>query len=294
MLELVVNSQINESRLLIIIESTIQKWVKENRMPYRFYQVFSELLFDFYKIYCLDYKYFGYINAFCQLVYEYDLAGIEQAELLEKLESNSFKYYQQYLRDFRLMQSRSLRDHAQGEKKNMVTLQQRMDTALHKYSKLLVVRVDLAYLADKQFNISINDFQKDISYLRQLIHNRDTIFKECIDYAWALEQGEEKGYHCHLLLVFNGHKRRSAWKIAQDVGDRWRKFTDGSGYFFNCHTTEQIRSYEEKGILGIGMIHRENGKEVRNMLNAVQYLVRPEKEDQHLRVKVTSKMRTFG
>jgi hypothetical protein len=47
------------------------------------------------------------------------------------------------------------------------------------------------------------------------------------------------------------------------------------------------------GILGIGRIHRNNPTEVEKMINAVRYLVRPEKDAQHLRVKCKAKMRTF-
>ncbi len=46
---------------------------------------------------------------------------------------------------------------------------------------------------------------------------------------------------------------------------------------FNCHDPEQIQEYTELGILGIGRIHRNNPTEVERMINAVRYLVRPEK-----------------
>ena len=64
-------------------------------------------------------------------------------------------------------------------------------------------------------------------------------------------------------------------------------------YFFNCHDSEQIQEYTELGILGVGRIYRNNSSEVEKMVNAVRYLVRPEKDAQHLRVKCKAKMRTF-
>jgi hypothetical protein len=36
------------------------------------------------------------------------------------------------------------------------------------------------------------------------IQDGDKCFSDLEGYAWALEQGEEKGYHCHLLLIYNG------------------------------------------------------------------------------------------
>ena len=49
------------------------------------------------------------------------------------------------------------------------------------------------------------------------------------------------------------------------------------------------------GTLGIGMIHRNNASEVYNFFNyIVPYLVNGEKEQQHLRVKDSAYMRSFG
>ena len=53
------------------------------------------------------------------------------------------------------------------------------------------------------------------------------------------------------------------------------------------------QQFEEQGTLGIGMIHRDHKQEVQNALNTAQYLVNPEKELQHLRVRLP-RMRTFG
>lgn len=285
---------INESKLLVVIENTIEQWLEKQREPYHFYVDLAELLCDFNEIYRPANKYFGYLNSFCHLISDYDVEVFEKDQLIEQLRLLSFADYQDYFNDFRSLHLRQLREHRHGENKNMEVLRQRMEKAIEKYSKLLVVRVDLSYLSTKQYDIRIEDLHEDISDLRQLIHNRDTVFRDCIEYAWALEQGEDKGYHCHFLLVFNGHKRKGGWKIAQEVGERWKRITGETGHFFNCHSAAQINSYNEKGILGIGMIHRREAQEVKNMFNAVQYLVRPEKEAQHLRVKVSRKMRTFG
>lgn len=50
---------------------------------------------------------------------------------------------------------------------------------------------------------------------------------------------------------------------------------------------------EKKGQLGIGMIHRNKPEQVQNAIKAAIYLVNPEKDHQHLRVKVQG-VRSFG
>ena len=94
-------------------------------------------------------------------------------------------------------------------------------------------------------------------------------------------------------MIFNGHQRQKGWGIADKIGKLWKRITNNEGCYFNCHDPEQIAKYRELGILGIGRIHRDNPIEVRNLRNAGAYLVNPEKEAQHLRVKCKAKMRTF-
>ena len=48
-----------------------------------------------------------------------------------------------------------------------------------------------------------------------------------------------------------------------------------------------------RGTLGIGMIHRNNEFEVKNLMQVAYYLVNPEKLYQHPVVKIGN-MRTFG
>ena len=130
--------------------------------------------------------------------------------------------------------------------------------------------------------------------LCKAIAKRVEPFDHLVDYAWALEQGITKGYHCHFLLIFNGHKKQAAWGIAKQVGDYWKGITGNEGYYFNCHDPAQVEQYTKLDILGIGRIHRDNEEEVRRLLNAVTYLVRPEKEAQHLRMKPFFRMRTYN
>lgn len=86
----------------------------------------------------------------------------------------------------------------------------------------------------------------------------------------------------------------AAYGIAQQVGRLWKRITNGRGCHFNCHDTDYLKQFADRNTLGIGMIHRNNPTEVKNMLNTAKYLVRPEKDNQYLRLKCKRRMRTFA
>lgn len=284
---------INESGLLIEIESMTSLWIKAKEQPANFYTEFVKLLMDFNQLYCGSYQYFGYINAWCDWLEEHDIFGLRFEEIEEELKAESFKGYQNYFKGYISVHRKDIRRHRENEVRNTKSLSKKLDKAINRYSKLEVVRVDLAYKQKYHDITDIENFYDDLERLRKNIGSRKKLFKGLVDYAWALEQGETKGYHCHLLLIFNGHQRQKGWAIADKVGQLWKSITAKQGYYFNCHDPEQIKKYSEMGVLGIGRIHRGSSIEVRNMRNAVLYLVNPEKEDQYLRVKHNPKMRTF-
>ncbi|MFM2331503.1 MAG: hypothetical protein RIQ74_323, partial [Pseudomonadota bacterium] len=146
---------------------------------------------------------------------------------------------------------------------------------------------------EQQVYIGIENVQQHMNILRNRIANQDGCFMGLQGYAWALEQGADKGYHCHLLLIYDPSKRQSDWYLADQVGQLWKEITQQQGIFYSCNTPEIKAHYEKLGRLGVGLIHRNNVDEVSNAMNAAMYLVNPEKSEQWLLAKVAG-MRTFG
>lgn len=161
------------------------------------------------------------------------------------------------------------------------------------YSKLLFVRIDLSYLKVCQNNIGILDMQSDMAKLSERIRNQDTCFDGLEGYAWSIEQGITKGYHCHLLLIYNGAKRQNDYFLSMMVGQTWQNITNNQGTFFLCNTTEYKNKFQQMGRLGVGMIKRDDNMAITNAINTACYLVNPEKNGQYLRAKPPN-MRTFG
>lgn len=286
--------QFNESKVLIEIEHFIEKIISIKKRPNLFYRDLTELLIEFDEIYNPNFYYSALIGAFIDLLVDMEDYLDCRKSLLKRLSDISFSDIQVDFQKHARRHKRQLSNHRYSEAENTKQLIKRMESVAKKYARILVVRVDIAYVLKQQNSVGIQCFNDDIEELRQEIRDRDGIFKGLIEYAWALEQGEDKGYHCHLLLVYNGSLRRNGYYVADKVGTLWSDITEDKGCHFNCHTSGYLQQFKDLNRVGIGMIHCRNQDEVDNMLNTVKYLVRPEKENQYLRVKCKKRMRTFG
>lgn len=180
------------------------------------------------------------------------------------------------------------------EHKNKTSLTSYVSHLTQHYNRLLFVRVDLSYLLNQQHLVTIANMQQDLAKLLKMITNQRHCFNNLQGYAWALEQGIDKGYHCHLLLMFDGSKHQNDWYFGKQVGELWKNITNEQGTFFSCNDPKYKQGYKERGKLGIGMIHRHNELEVQNAIDTANYLVNPEKSDQFLRVRTSKHMKTFG
>ena len=188
-----------------------------------------------------------------------------------------------------------LMNYQQRELKNQQSLFDYTSSLIDHYARLLVVRVDLSILQEYQPLYDIHLFNTALDALLRRIADQDTCFNALQGYAWALEHGASKGYHCHLLLMYDGNIHQQGFNMGQWVGDCWKQITHDCGYIFNCNHPDYMDTYKAMGTLGIGMIHRDVEHEVFNFLNyATPYLVNSEKEEQHPRVKDSANMRSFG
>jgi hypothetical protein len=185
-------------------------------------------------------------------------------------------------------------DFAVQERRNSKSLYEYVSYFLKKYSRVLIVRVDLKIQAQFFDQVDIETFHGYMEKLTAEIARKRGCFENLRGHAWAIEQGGVGGgLHSHLLLIYNGDKRWKDWSIAEDVGVFWLKITDGIGEHENLHFKNKKDKYREKGELGIGMIHKDNATEVKNALYTALYLTRPNKFDQRLKVWMP-KMHSFG
>ena len=216
--------------------------------------------------------------------------GIE--EYLMQLSSKEISNLQTQLRNHRSLHLAEIRLFRQQEKDNQDSFLAYVQRILKDHYKVLIVRVDLGYLKELMPNITVQDFYSHIESLRNLFKDKNGCFKHLLGYGLALEQGSSKGYHVHLMLIYNGSERCQDWYLANEVIQKWQEITQGLGYGVNNNTHEKKKQYADRGLLGIGMIHRNQPLEMQNALNVASYLTQPEKYLQRMLIKPLGK-RTF-
>lgn len=202
----------------------------------------------------------------------------------------------EFLKQFELYRSQlrvALNQQQQQEIRNRNALQEYLNNLTNHYARLLAVRIDLSYLTDQLSYVTLFDVQSHLNKLRDFISNKDSCFEHLQGYVWAIEQGSDKGIHCHMLLLYDGAERHKDYSIAQSIGEKWKMITNGKGSYFNCNTSKYKQIFVAQETLGIGMIHRNNPAETQNLLRVANYLVNPDKTSQHMVVKPMN-MRTFG
>ena len=282
----------NESKVLIDVDQFIQSIYKNELNETLFKNILNDLVPKFKAVYKLHLKYSESICVFKRMVCSLDkiLLGHKGIDDLSNFElrylwNNALAYSQ----DVNL----ELLGFKNQEKRNRNGLEEYLIQLTKHYSKLLFIRIDLSIALDHQHEVGIEQFNHYLRIFINRVQNQDTCFKDLQGYAWAIEQGEKKGYHCHVLLIYDGHKHQKDFGMAIQVGKCWTKITESKGYVFTSNSPEYKERFNQKGILGIGMIHRNKPEQVQNAINAAMYLVNPEKDQQHLRVK-TQRMRSFG
>lgn len=171
------------------------------------------------------------------------------------------------------------------EENNQKELLSYVHSIIQDHYKVLVVRVDLSYLKESIQQVNIHSFYRHIKTLCDRLKDKNGCFKHLLGYSMALEQGVSKGYHAHLLLIYNGSERKGDEHIAYQVIQKWQDISFGLGYGFNLHSKEYKKKFEKNNRLGIGMIHRDNREEVENILLVTSYLTQPEKYAQLLLLK---------
>ncbi len=142
-------------------------------------------------------------------------------------------------------------------KRNLQALIELINRLFQWHSRLLVVRVDLKYRKAVANDVPIEVAQMHREQLLSDRREHPVIFEGLLGYAWGLEYGEHgSGLHYHLLAFYDGSKRQEDITIGLAIGSHWEKITNGYGYA-NVSNTQKDR-LAMSGLLGIGMIHRDD------------------------------------
>lgn len=210
------------------------------------------------------------------------------AEYLTGLSIGEIKALRRILhahRGFILEEIEKYRNQEEDNQKSFLT---EINNVIVDRSSVLIVRVDLSYAIESLSDVTINVFDLHIQRLRRALKDKNGCFKHLLTFGLALEHGATKGFHAHLMLVYNSSKIQNDVYYGFEVIHKWREITmtnDGCiGIGFNVNLNK--KKYKKKGTLGIGEISRDSAVQHANALRVAEYLVRPEKYSQMMLIKL--------
>ena len=276
----------NEPQTLLAIENLMKAVIQKTYHWINFKSDHAELMHEARAIYHSYREYIPLIQAYFDLL-------PEKIRLRDEEIFNNRAVFQEFQSEIKEAQKKFIQSFKRNNRRNQRNLEEYFAALVERHRKLLLVRVDLHYCSEK--HPSIKQFNQNIEKLISRVQNKDTIFKDQVGYVYRLEQwGKSRGYHCHLLIIYNGSLHRNDGYLGQEIGELWQeKITNGEGEFYNCNQSKHKQRYKQEGTLGIGMIPREDQKKVNHAQATISYLARPEKDDQYLRGKLPD-MREFS
>ncbi|WP_183272676.1 inovirus-type Gp2 protein [Buttiauxella sp. A111] len=101
-----------------------------------------------------------------------------------------------------------------------------------RYSKLIMLRVDLSYQLDSHSRDEgdIHSTVADMALLLQRSYDINVL----VGYAWVLEYTEGHGMHIHAAFYMNAQKHRKVWPVFEKLKDIWLEVTEGEDVAFRC------------------------------------------------------------
>lgn len=143
-----------------------------------------------------------------------------------------------------------------------------INKVFNRYSKVLVIRIDLYYKAGVE-----TDFLRLKSDFRKLQNNarhNQRLLSHWVGYIFKVEYGVQKRLHGHVLMFFNA-QRRNHYRditIAQEIGEYWTDtITEGDGDYYNCNAKKADYYHP-----ALGLIEYSDMKKRMNLQWVIQYL----------------------
>lgn len=161
-----------------------------------------------------------------------------------------------------------LNNYQRSSNKNYQELTEYVEALFERYSRLLVLRLDLGY--QKQYSKTTQvEAKRDRERLFENARS-NKLFGDVVGYIWKLEHGPDKGFHYHVMLFFDGSKVREDITLACLIGKYWVDVvTKGRGLYFNCNASKW--RYRK---CGVGMISHADNLLREGLRNAVVYLTK--------------------
>jgi len=149
-------------------------------------------------------------------------------------------------------------------------LHHHVDNLFRRYSKLILLRIDFAYLSH------LSEFtHQDVHGLcadMVLLETRLIDINGIAGYTWVAEYGTDHRYHAHCAVFINGQLRNKAWPIFLEIEKQWKSVTDNEGYAHRCTPQRHYRVRSEE------MTEHDNEMGVDAMKYILSYMAKTEQK----------------
>jgi hypothetical protein len=164
-----------------------------------------------------------------------------------------------------------------------------IDALKDNYARMLIVRLDLHLkIAPDRVNFT-RDLLADMTRFWSLFRrdlNESSAIPKPVGFIGSLEHGHNRGFHFHVMLIYDGSKHQKDILIAYQIGEHWKlSITNGKGDYHNCNAINPSR-YKH---YGIGRVDYWDTDKISNLKIAARYLA---KIDFSLQA-IVNKNRTF-
>lgn len=163
---------------------------------------------------------------------------------------------------------------------NQQRLTQLIQDTANNHSKLLPIRLDLYLSSDNYSDITYHDIKKCWqNFKNNMRHN--SVFDHLLSWAANIEYGKDRGWHLHVLMLFNGQRLKDDYSKAQDLGDYWISLVEqrdnrytGDYYSGNTHKDK----YDLLALKTIDYSQRSYETDLQTLIDASSYLAKTSSE----------------
>lgn len=168
-----------------------------------------------------------------------------------------------YGKEFKYQQKKRM-DRSRYQQKTAI---QCVNAILAKHSRIEIIRLDLRY--GKTQNPRLSQVKEDLqTFLRYL---KRTNSLNDVGYIWKCEFAEKTGYHFHCFFFLDGRLHSQDIKLAQQIGEIWKKVVGSEGVYHNCNLDAHKGKYRD---IGIGTLHRNDQEKYQYLIAAIRYITK--------------------
>ena len=151
-----------------------------------------------------------------------------------------------------------------------------VDRLFSRYSRVLVVRVDLKYKPENTDGVMFEVHNRHIKRLLLQASVKTGVFKNCIGTLLRMEETPQAGLHSHAAFFFDGNHSQNDVGLGAAICNLWESDITkglGLGWNVNSHWRSEIdKGNKQQSDFAVGMVHANDPERVEKMVAALGYL----------------------